>query len=478
MRRSARITFLVPAALSRLVAGVPGHPVAGAAAAGSTSRVGTSAETQRHRRRPAGSSLGSLVGATALSASVLTVLIATGFLNPSWSGATSSEATTGSQPVPPPVWTSLVARPIESPHPVLAADGKVHLVYELLVTNVSGSVMKLENLEVLDASKGDMVVESESGNAVVATLQGSAFAASNSPFSGQPSLTVGPYQFTRLFLDVPFAKDARLPTVLLHRFQFTLDPAAGNPPMASATVVSGRTEVLTHVSPVVIGPPVAGPRWVDAIGCCSPPSVHRTATLPINGQIIAGERFDIDFVELNPEGKLYSGPDNQLSSYAYEGTEVLAVADGTVVNLQDGQPEQTPGSGNFPPALTLQQGLGNYVVLDIGHGHFAFYAHFQPHTLKVKVGERVHAGQVLARLGNSGNTDAPHLHFGIHDGPSVFSADSLPFVFSSFIVAGTMINSFDHDVQAAGMPAVIGPAAAGSHHNELPLENQVITFPK
>ncbi len=354
---------------------------------------------------------------------------------------------------------------------MLAADGKVHLVYELLVTNVSGSVMKLENLEVLNASKGDMVVESESGNAVVGTLQGSAFVASNSPFSGQPSLTVGPYQFTGSSSMCRSPRMRAYLTVLLHRFQFTLDPAAGNPPMASATVVSGRTEVLTHVSPVVIGPPVAGPRWVDAIGCCSPPSVHRTATLPINGQIIVGERFDIDFVELNPEGKLYSGPDNQLSSYAYEGTEVLGRG------RHGGQPPgratpADPGSRHFPPALTLQQGLGNYVVLDIGHGHFAFYAHFQPHTLKGKVGERVHAGQVLARLGNSGNTDAPHLHFGIHDGPSVFSADSLPFVFSSFIVAGTMINSFDHDVQAAGMPAVIGPAAAGSHHNELPLETR------
>ncbi len=123
------------------------------------------------------------------------------------------------------------------------------------------------------------------------------------------------------------------------------------------------------------------------------------------------------------------------------------------------------------------QALGNFVVIDIGHGHFAFYAHFQPSTLRVRVGDRVRRGEVLALLGNSGNSDAPHLHFGIHDGPGVFSSSGVPFVFSSFTATGTITNSFEKDVQTAGRPAQIGPAQAGSHHDELPLENEVIAFP-
>ncbi|MCE5317538.1 MAG: M23 family metallopeptidase [Parachlamydia sp.] len=51
------------------------------------------------------------------------------------------------------------------------------------------------------------------------------------------------------------------------------------------------------------------------------------------------------------------------------------------------------------------------VFIDIGHVRFAFYAHFQPESLKVKMGEKVERGQVIALLGNSGNSDAPHLHF-------------------------------------------------------------------
>ena len=78
---------------------------------------------------------------------------------------------------------------------------------------------------------------------------------------------------------------------------------------------------------MVIGPPLEGPRWVDAIGCCSPPSVHRTATLPINGKFYVSERFAIDFAQLNPENKLYNGPRDQLSSYAYVGASTVITQD-------------------------------------------------------------------------------------------------------------------------------------------------------
>jgi len=372
----------------------------------------------------------------------------------------------------PIAWTSLVAWPIASPQPVLCTDDKTHLVYELLVMNVSSSAMMLDRLETLDASKGDAGVNTKSGDAIVATLQGADLEATIRGFPTGNTRTVGPFQLTRIFLDVTFAKNATLPKVLKHRFQVTFAPATGTPPLNSSTIVSGRTEA-TNTPAVVIGPPLEGPRWVDALGCCSPPSGHRTATLPINGKFVAFERFAIDFAQLDPENKLYAGPRDQLSSYAYVGAKVLAVADGTVVNLQDGRPEETPP--NFPQGYDLLQQLGNFVIIDIGHGHFAFYAHFQPNTLKVHKGDKVHRGQVLALVGNSGNSDAPHLHFGIEDGPLPFASNGVPFVFSSFTTTGTVTNPFD-DI-AAGAPAQIGTARAGPHRNQLPLENEVLTFP-
>ena len=113
---------------------------------------------------------------------------------------------------------------------------------------------------------------------------------------------------------------------------------------------------------------------------------------------------------------LISGPIDQLSSYAYFGDEIYSVADGTVVGIEDGLPEQVPGK--LPEDATIQMAAGNHVVVDIGEGRFAFYAHMQPGSVRVKVGDRVKTGQVLGLLGNSGNTDTPHLHFHVMDGPS------------------------------------------------------------
>ena len=80
--------------------------------------------------------------------------------------------------------------------------------------------------------------------------------------------------------------------------------------------------------------------------------------------------------------------------------------------------------------------LGNYVVVDIGEGRFAFYAHMQPGSLRVKPGDKVTTGQVLGLLGNSGNTDAPHLHFHVMDGASPLLSDGLPYAFTSFTGEG------------------------------------------
>lgn len=70
-------------------------------------------------------------------------------------------------------------------------------------------------------------------------------------------------------------------------------------------------------------------------------------------------------------------------------------------------------------------------------GQYAFYAHLQTGSVRVKVGERLLTGQVIGLLGNSGNTTGPHLHFGIQDSPSILASNSLPFEIGSFTVEGT-----------------------------------------
>jgi murein DD-endopeptidase MepM/ murein hydrolase activator NlpD len=185
------------------------------------------------------------------------------------------------------------------------------------------------------------------------------------------------------------------------------------------------------------------------------------------------ERYAIDFVQLNDKDMLNSGPIDQLTSFGFFGDEIYSVADGTVVKIADGLPEQVPGK--LPEGATIQMAAGNHVVVDIGEGRFAFYAHLQPGSLKVKIGDKVTTGQVLGLLGNSGNTDGPHLHFHVMDSPSPLVSNGLPFVFTSFTGQGIVK---DKEPLATGGPVVVDEKAlAGPHKNQLPLNDQVVSFP-
>jgi murein DD-endopeptidase MepM/ murein hydrolase activator NlpD len=195
--------------------------------------------------------------------------------------------------------------------------------------------------------------------------------------------------------------------------------------------------------------------------------------LPINGALRVSERFAIDFVQLNDKDKLNAGPQDQLSSYAFFGDEIHSVADGTVVAAVDGLPEQVPGK--LPEGATIEMAPGNHVVVAIGNGRFAFYAHMQPGTLRVKVGDIVKTGQVLGLLGNTGNTDTPHVHFHVMDGPSPLLANGLPFAFTGFTGEGRLTD--EQPLFTGGTVTIDKAALAGPHQDQFPLYDQVVSFP-
>ena len=91
---------------------------------------------------------------------------------------------------------------------------------------------------------------------------------------------------------------------------------------------------------------------------------HRIALNPLNGQLWAAERFAIDYVQLLPDGRLFNGDKTKPESYPGFGADIHAVADGQVVAVVDGLPEQVPGQN--PTGLPLEQYAGNHIVQVIG----------------------------------------------------------------------------------------------------------------
>lgn len=163
--------------------------------------------------------------------------------------------------------------------------------------------------------------------------------------------------------------------------------------------------------------------------------------MPFRGRFLVPQRYAIDFVRVNEEGELHQGEPKQNRSYVCYGAEALAVADAEVSDTRDGIPENEPASDKLAIVPTLDTVAGNRVVLNLGNGRFAHYAHLQPGSLRVRKGERVRRGQVLGLVGNSGNSNAPHLHFQVSASPEILKGDGLPYVFDLFAHQGKRVRS-------------------------------------
>src|SRR5439155_3518593 len=138
-----------------------------------------------------------------------------------------------------------------------------------------------------------------------------------------------------------------------------------------------------------------------------------------------------------PKGKSGSPPPRAAHA-PFIGNVAAAstVADGTVVSVQDGKPDATPNKVITPK--TLSDFGGNEVMLEIAPKVYAVYGHLQPGSLRVKVGDTVKVGAPLAKIGNTGPSLGPHLHFGLLNRPDMFTGRSLPFVIDSYTLAGTV----------------------------------------
>ncbi|MBS1878481.1 MAG: M23 family metallopeptidase [Actinobacteria bacterium] len=362
-------------------------------------------------------------------------------------------------------FTPVAAEVLAAPEPVLASDGRQHLEYELILTNHSYP----------PATETVRSVQALAGGRVVGSLAGARLAAVMKPFdlgpedASRPTRVLAPGVSATVLVDLSFPRGAKLPRRLVNRLAIAQRPPSE---VIATSYLAAPTRVSTREA-MVVAPPLRGPGWVIGNGCCAEPTSHRGGVLSINGGLHNGERFAIDFFQLSSDGRVVDGPREQLSSYPFYGAEVLSATAGRVVGVVDRLPDG-PITFALPPITAADAG-GNHVVVAIGGGRFAFYAHLQPGSVRVKVGDRVRVGQPLGLLGNSGNSNAPHLHFQLMDGPTPLASNGIPFRFSSFREEGTLANFAP--VLVLGARARIQPHPRGERHRELPLDNEVVGFP-
>jgi hypothetical protein len=272
-------------------------------------------------------------------------------------------------------------------------------------------------------------------------------------------------------VDIPFAGRRAIPARLEHTVTVRVPPGL---PVPRSITVTGAPARVDRRPPPVIGAPLTGSGWAALGSCCDGP--HRRSIQPVNGRLSLGQRFAIDFNRLDAQNRLIVGDPDVNESYPTYDQPIVAVADATVARAVDRYPDQIP---NRQGPITLESASGNRVVLALGRGRFAEYAHLKPGSVTVRAGQRVTVGQVMGRTGDSGSSTGPHLHFQLMDARSATDSDGLPYVFERFDLQGRMPPLSDALFAAASrgesLPVTGGPV--GPHRDELPLGRDFVTLP-
>jgi murein DD-endopeptidase len=300
-----------------------------------------------------------------------------------------------------------MARPVD--------DGQ-ELVYELHLSNFTRRDLQPRRVDVLDAADG-RVLASYEGQALEQRLDRSGLQWRADTYQAIPS---GRRGVVFIELTMPGA----LPQMLRHRIAYsdaTNDAGLRYVEGGSASVLAGNTPVLA--------PPLRGGPWVAIYGARWERG-HRRVGYATEGMLRTPGRYAVDWVKLDSSARK-APAGNTLAARAFShGEDVLAVAHGVVVSVDDHWPERTRLSDR-PTDLK-----GNSVVLALGNGYFAHYGHLKPGSVLVAPGARVRAGDKIAQVGFSGSASSPQLHFALTDGPVELASEGVAYAFDRYRLLG------------------------------------------
>jgi hypothetical protein len=301
------------------------------------------------------------------------------------------------------------------------SEGRNYLMYELHLTNFGTAPLNLSRIEVLDADAAAAQpiasFEQEQLETMLVPVGGSVVA------GPKGNLTIADGRTAIAFMCIAFDRGSHMPTRLFHHVVMTDS-------MAEGVVISTR-----HTALHVLWPPLEGANWIAGDGPSNDQdNHHRRGIFVLDGRVAISRRYAIDWEQIK-DGATFSGDSRDVRSYFAYGRPVLAVADARVVTARDGLPDNVPGHGeSFHPAvpITIETVAGNTITLDLGGGQFAYYMHLQSGSLRVKAGDCVRHGQVLARIGSTGDAREPHLHFEVTTSSKLASGEGVPYLIDRY----------------------------------------------
>jgi hypothetical protein len=308
-----------------------------------------------------------------------------------------------------------------------ALDKRTALVYELHVTNFDAVPLTLKRIEIFANAKNGDSLQTLAGEGLSAAMEriGSHHA--------KDAQTIEPGARSVVYLWIELQPNHPVPTSLRHRLTFQPATQANDGSTTPDATLEDFPVLISHDAVPVLSPPFNGGTWLAGDGPAND-SPHRRTIVAIDGTIHSAERFAIDWIKVGPNGDSHRDGTTQNENWWGYGEPLLAVADGEVTEIVDDIPENAPRV--LPSPVTLDNISGNYVTLQIGPKLYVTYAHLQPGSMQVRLHERVRRGAVLARLGNTGQSTAPHLHFQLTNQNAVLQSEGVPFALDQFTYLG------------------------------------------
>ena len=323
--------------------------------------------------------------------------------------------------------TAITVRPIHEAQVVRGDDGKDHVEYDLLVVNVVGDPVTLSSVTVLDRAGNEL------GRIDGDTLA----AATQNLFTHTPVPAIPSSGAVAVEVDLALAPGT-VPAQVTNRIAYSVPQGTGE-----------RGDPRRHRG-----------RGGRPQGHGQPPTRHRDQATPRGGWLARHDRV------LRTQPPPRSSTRHRRSAHRNRGRRSPSTGAGSretgsmkataARTSSSSASERTcsrsptgpwsspttasrskPRARRYPRRSQSQIG-GNKVILQIAPKVFAVYEHLQPDSLTVKVGDKVKAGAVLAKLGNTGPSTGPHLHFGLLDRPDIVTGRALPFVFDRYTLAGTV----------------------------------------
>ena len=307
------------------------------------------------------------------------------------------------------------------PIEVKSTDGKVNLLYSVEASNFNKDGFALKDFQVYNVAGNSMICSiSDTGKYLL--IHKPLLESLPDDLYYYPGMFNAAYRFSiGLVLD-----PSQVPQKIKHKLILIKD--------GKEKIIEGSETAVSKGPIAVLSAPLRGERFVSANTTTFLDNHHPTYQLTYKAKTTVPERYCVDWNKIDETGSPFHGDQSVCENWHIYGQNVYAVSNGIVVSVKDGMPDQSP-VGTIT-SLNMFNGDGNSVVIYFRDG-YCIYAHFKPNSIVVQLGQTINKGDLIGKVGNSGNSGAPHLHFGLHTDFPFYISEGLPYYIDSLEKIGS-----------------------------------------